>query len=327
MSSYNPNIVLGIESSETFGSPQALGGYLLEAMRAQWSGVGDFAVVKTCRGKLFFGLALEQAHPNCCGTALETAIGIAVTSGHHNIKAVGYYREGYGNGRQVFSGLELDRLSEHFGSDGRRIELFKMRLDNDGKDAFVNFDHGSLFGGYNRPDKGELPELPAMEKLPAELARHLLADAISENRLAEELVDALRKRLMQRIDHSTANGISKPGRKRHAACAVTLDGTLFYGVNLRADERSVDRCSEWVSLGNAAPAGVRTIAAEFIYSPDYGDKGKLAVCGKCRNSLGGFFDPTLGDMLVGHFENHRPNHLVLYTKMPNTSYHSAENGG
>lgn len=324
MSSYNPQLVLGIEAPKIL--PAETGQYLLLEMRKYWSGRGDFAAVLSTRRKLFFGLALEQAHPNCHGTALETAIGIATTSGHHSIDAVAYYREGYANGRQVFSGMEFDRLSEHFGDAQRRIRLFKVRLDREDSTAFVPFEHGSLFGGYNRPEKGELPELPAMEKLPDNLASLVTVEAISKNRLPDQLITALKKRLMHRIDHSTADGISRPGRKRHVACALTIDGTLFYGVNLRADERSVDRCSEWVSLGNAATAGVQKIAGVFIYSPDYG-KGTLQVCGKCRNSIGGFFDSFLGDMVVGHFENHRANRLVLYTEMPNTSYHTAENGG
>jgi cytidine deaminase len=147
---------------------------------------------------------------------------------------------------------------------------------------------------------------------------------ILEQRLPPPFLRQLDRHLRVLIGNSTADGKTRPGRKRHASCVFTMSGTAYFGVNLRADTEGCDRCGEWTALGAAFVGGDdRKIVGAVVFSPDYGE-GSVACCGRCLNSLGGCIDSAVGDMLIRYLDNARQPRVQLYSNMRNVSYAEAE---
>lgn len=280
--------------------------------------VSSFTTLLTDSGHLFFGMPRIHAHPNCRGHSVECATGIAATSGHHSFPlVVTYDRE---TQRPPFNGLVLERLAEHFVPGcGRQMKLLHV---SDAEEtiyehhALIRFPHG----GVSRPQISPKPS-SAHKKLDFNFS----ADDVRTLNIEGNALQTIGRELRAIIHNSSADGKTKPGRKRHAACVFTAVGDAYFGVNLRSDVDPADRCAEWNALSAALVGGdITRIAGVVVYSPDYDSLGSVRCCGKCLNSLGDFIDPKIGDMIIAYMGLNSIDTLNLYTKMKNTSYGEAE---
>ena len=300
--------------------------FMAEQLRSRINGEAGIACVlcpASSGSKIFLGVPQRGHHPNCSGSGIEVAAGIACTSGFHNFAAAATFTPDLAAERPAFRGVDFDRLAMHFPAELRDMDLVDVR-----RDAVREFRFTDLcrfpYGGFTRPLV--YPQaFAAFEQLVPELCVGLTEQAILENRMPRRIETHIERALRRLISNSTADGRTRPGRKRHAAAVLTLTGRVYYGVNLRSDSEGVDRCSEWTALGAAFAGGDdRSAVAVFIFSPDYGEKGQLSSCGRCLNSLGGCIDPRVGDMIVVYFENAKPTRRFLYTNIPTRSYAAAE---
>jgi cytidine deaminase len=279
--------------------------------------VSSFTTLLSDQGQLFFGMPRNHAHPNCYGHSVECATGIAVTSGHHSFPLVVTYEKD--PHRPPFDGLVLERLAEHFVPGCAR----KMRLLHVSDVGETIYEHNALLpfphGGISRPHVSPRPS-SAHKKLDFSLS----ADDVCNLQIGRNTLLAIGRELRAIVHNSSADGETRPGRKRHAACVFTADGDVYFGVNLRADVRAADRCAEWNALSAALVGGDKErIAGVMVYSPDY-EEGSVCCCGKCLNSLGDFIDPNIGDMMIAYMGRTSIDALKLYTEVKNTSYGEAE---
>ena len=296
--------------------PEGVTKFLDEQLRAHLNGNESVACVLTTDGHIYYGAEQKHDHPNLFGSPVECAAGIACTSGRHEFRAAAAHRP---DGIYTFSGVDLERLTEHFPRGAKDMTLFRSS-----KSGCEVFQHSVKLpepaGGRNRPKVSPVLA-PAYEKYAIELK----LEQILDRKLPREFIRHIDARLRTTyIFNSTADGVTKPGRKRHASCLFTAQGDLLFGVNLRSDVEACDRCSEWTAL---CPAYVgqlnRQIIGAIVYSPDY-KHGRVECCGKCRNALGTCIDPSFGDMLIRYVESGRPPRFWLYSEMPNISYAQAE---
>jgi len=279
--------------------------------------VTSFTTLLTDQGQLFFGMPRNHAHPNCYGHSVECATGIAVTSGHHSFPLVVTYERD--SSRPPFDGLVLERLAEHFVSGCDR----SMKLVHVSDVAETMYEHKSLLpfphGGISRPQVN--PRLSVAHK---KMNFTLSVDDVCALQIGRDVLRAIGRELRAIVHNSSADGETRPGRKRHAACVFTADGDAYFGVNLRSDVRGIDRCAEWNALSAALVGGDKErVAGVLVYSPDY-EEGSVCCCGRCLNSLGDFIDPNIGDMLVAYMGRTAIDDLKLYTEVRNTSYGQAE---
>jgi cytidine deaminase len=279
--------------------------------------VTSFTTLLTDQGHLFFGMPRNHAHPNCYGHSVECATGVAVTSGHHSFPLVVTYEKD--TERPPFDGLVLERLAEHFVPGCNR----SMKLLHVSDVGETLYEHNSLLpfphGGVSRPHVSPRPSA-AHKKLDFSLS----ADDVCNLQIERNSLRAIARELRAIVHNSSADGETRPGRKRHAACVFTADGDAYFGVNLRADVRAADRCAEWNALSAALVGGDKErIAGVMVYSPDY-EEGAVCCCGKCLNSLGDFIDPNIGDMMIAYMGRTSIDALKLYTEVRNTSYGEAE---
>ena len=279
--------------------------------------VASFTTLLTDRGHLFFGMPHNYTHPNCRGHSVECATGIAVTSGHHSFPLVVTYDKG--TCRPPFNGFVLERLAEHFvpGCDG----AMKLLHVSDVGETMHN--HNALLrhpsGGVSRPNVTPRPSA-AHKKLDFTLT----ADDVYNLAIEQNDLLAIGRELRAIIHNSSADGETRPGRKRHAACVFTADGDAYFGVNLRADVDAADRCAEWNALSAALMGGDKErIAGVMVYSPDY-TEGSVCCCGKCLDSLGEYIDPNIGDMMIAYMGLTSIDSLERYTEVRKTSYGEAE---
>lgn len=284
---------------------------------AQHYKVVSFTTILTDQGQLFFGMPRNHAHPNCYGHSVECATGIAVTSGHHSFPLVVTYEKD--TERPPFDGLVLERLAEHFVPGCDR----KMKLLHVSDASETLYEHNALLpfphGGVSRPHVSPRPS-SAYKKLDFKLT----ADDVCDLQIGRNALLAIGRELRAIVHNSSADGETRPGRKRHAACVFTADGDAYFGVNLRADVRAADRCAEWNALSAALVGGDKErVAGVMVYSPDY-EEGSVCCCGKCLNSLGDFIDPNIGDMMIAYMGRTGIDALKLYTEVKNTSYGEAE---
>lgn len=279
--------------------------------------VSSFTTLLSDQGHLFFGMPRNHAHPNCYGHSVECAVGIAVTSGHHSYPLVITYEKD--PKLPPFDGLVLERLAEHFVPGSARA----MKLAHVSSSGEKLYEHSELLpfphGGSSRPSVSPRPS-SAYKKLDFNLS----ADDVCNLRIGKNALLAIGRELRAIVHNSSADGATRPGRKRHAACVFTASGDAYFGVNLRADVRAADRCAEWNALSAALVGGDKErIAGVLVYSPDY-EEGSVCCCGKCLNSLGDFIDPDIGDMLIAYMGRTSIDALKLYTEVRNTSYGEAE---
>ncbi len=279
--------------------------------------------VVTENRRMYFGVPQEHHHPNCFGSAVEVAVGIACTSGYHRILGAALFDPERRPGQAVYSGVDSDRLSEHFPVGKRDMDVVTVFSDSYKLQPYLEL--WSLPYGGNKPAQVQPEPFAATEQLCAEFVRMLTPAAIHGAVLPKAIVKYMERKLRMLIQNSTGDGKTRPGRKRHAAGVVTRSGRVYYGVNLRSEAKGADRCSEWNALGAAFTGGDdRSIVACFLFSPDYGDRGLLTVCGKCKNALSGCIDAQVGDVLIYFFENVRPTRRALLTHLRDNSYASAE---
>lgn len=276
--------------------------------------VDTLSTVLSDKGRLFIGLPRKHAHPNCGGDAIECAIGIAAASGHHSFPIVATYNDTAQ--KPPFSGPVLERLAEHSVPGGAPMKVLHVR--SSGEDKYL---HSQLLpfpgAGKSRPVV-EPRELCAYKKYDVALIQ---PGGIS---VPENFLNALAQDLVELLPNSTADGKTRPGRKRHAAAVFTEHGDTYFGVNLRSDVGTIDRCAEWNALSAALVGGHTRIAGTLVYSPDY-DEGKVCCCGRCLDSLGDFMSPELGDMFVVYMSSDRRIEVpTLYSTLRPTSYAQAE---
>ena len=294
----------------------ALRKFIVGKLHEHLNGSESVGAVLTHDGMLFYGVHQKHAHPNLNGTAIEVAAGIACTSGRHQFIAAAVHQP---VGPYYFNGVELERLAEHFCAGSR--DMILIRSDADGIDSFK---HSTRLpepaGGRRKATIDPQPQV-AYEKYDLSLNA---ADVI-DGKLPRQFLRYVDQRLREcYLRNSTADGITKPGRKRHASCVFTPDGHLFFGVNMRAAAESCDRCSEWTAIGASFVGGCeRQLVGAIVYSPDY-PNGRVECCGKCRNALGGCIHPEFGDMLIRYVELGRPARITRFSRMPNTTYEQAE---
>lgn len=279
----------------------------------------SFSTILTEDGHLFFGVSRKFSHPNCEASSIECATGIAATSGHHSFALVATYSRSI---FPPFNGVQLERLAEHFCSPIER----EMQLIHVSDSDIKPYSHNQLLphpgAGHRRPTVRPV-SLPAFRKFDFNLGEN--ADFALE--IPESAVEELMNDLRARVTNSTADGETRPGKKRHAACVFTTDGHVYFGVNLRSDIGTLDRCAEWNALGAAALGGhANKIAGVMVYSPDYPSDGSVSCCGRCRDSLGDSIDPALGDMVVLYVGRNGLDHYDLFTDLKNIPYGKAEKG-
>jgi hypothetical protein len=296
--------------------PEDVRNWISSELQTHLNGSEAVGCVLTTNKHLYFGVQQKHSHPNCYGSAIEVAAGIACTSGSHSFLAAGVYRP---EGEYIFSGVDLERLAEHFPENSRDMTLIRC-----GPRGMESFPHSARLpepaGGRRRPKVKPVPAV-AYEKYPLELTLEQVFDKQLPSAFVRHVDRRLRTLYLQ---NSTADGRTKPGRKRHASCVFTPDGHLFFGVNLRSDVEACDRCSEWNALGASFVGGHdQELVGAIVYSPDY-KRGRVECCGKCRNSLGSCIHPQFGDMLVRYVESGHPPRIWLYSEMPNISYAQAE---
>lgn len=276
------------------------------------------ACVISKTGRIYFGVPQKQSHPNCYGSAIEVAAGIACTSGSHDFVGAAVYYPYADSNHPGFSEIDLGRLAEHFYEPWN--DMLLMQIFEEREDVFTHKDRlPRPWGGRTRRRK-ETQVRAATEMLTRKFDPQILL----KSQTMTHTLEYLNRQLGLLICNSSADGITRPGRKRHAGCVFTAAGRVYYGVNLRSDTEGCDRCSEWNALGAAFLGGDdQHIVGACVYSPDYGE-GNLACCGKCLNSLGGCIDPNVGDMIVAYFEPSKRMRILRYSQMPNISYAAAE---
>lgn len=284
---------------------------------AHYYKVSSFTTILTDRGQLFFGMPRNHAHPNCYGHSVECAVGIAVSSGHHSFSLVATYDTN--TDRPPFDGLVLERLAEHFPVGSNRTMML-MHVSDVSEVVYL---HQDLLphphGGFSRPAVSPRP-YAAHRKLDFSLS----TDEICTRQIPVPILRELGRDLRALVHNSTADGETRPGRKRHAACVFTTSGDVYFGVNLRSDVKGIDRCAEWNALSAATVGGdIGKIAGVMVHSPDY-DEGSVCCCGRCLNSLGDFIDPEIGDMAIVYMGQTAIDEVKLYTEIKNTSYGQAE---
>ncbi len=278
----------------------------------------NLSTILTADGHLYFGIDRKFSHPNCEASSIECATGIAVASGHHSFPLVATYNPI--SERPPFNGVQLERLAEHFCSPTER----EMQLVHVLEQEHAIYPHNQLLpfpgAGYRRPEVSPI-KLPVHCKLVLGTEN----DAAFALCLTGWAVNRLILDLQLRVGNSTADGETRPGKKRHAACVFTTDGHVYFGVNLRSDIGSIDRCAEWNALSAAAIGGhAQRIAGVIVYSPDYTDGGSVSCCGRCRDSLGDSIDPALGDMLVVYASPEDAIRYDFFNDLKNTPYGRAE---
>ena len=293
-------------------------GYLTRTLALRYN-AESFSTILTEDGHLFFGVSRKFSHPNCEASSVESATGIAATSGHHSFALVATYSR---TNPQPFNGVLLERLAEHFCSPtDREMHLIHVTDSN-----ITSYSHNHLLphpgAGHRRPTVRPV-SLPAFRKLDFNLGENTDFALHIPDSVVENLIEDLRVRVI----NSTADGETRPGKKRHAACVFTNDGHVYFGVNLRSDIGTLDRCAEWNALSAAAMGGhANKIAGVMVYSPDYSSDGSVSCCGRCRDSLGDSIDPTLGDMVVLYVGRNGLDHYDLFTDLKNIPYGKAEKG-
>jgi cytidine deaminase len=287
---------------------------------AQRFQTSSFTTLLTPSGKLFFGLPREHSHPARSGTSIECAISVAATSGHHSFPLVATYD--LESARPPFSGCTLERLAEHFVDSSSSMKLLHV-----GDHSVTAYEHRELLpypaAGVGRPVIA--PTLyHAHMKIPEALGIGKVGPSSVEELAPEWLVTLLASKLRELVDNSSADGITRPGRKRHAACVYTAEGDVYFGVNLRSDNPMMDRCAEWNAISAAVVAGdAKKIVGVMVYSPDY-KEGSVSCCGGCKDALGDCIDQDVGDMAVVYVGASGTNQLQLFRELPNIPYGDAE---
>jgi cytidine deaminase len=239
-----------------------------------------------------------------------------VTSGHHSFPLVATYSNA--SQKVPFNGTVLDRLAEHFVRTDRRMKI--LHVQDGGTEVYQ---HRQLLpsskAGESRPSL-KPRALCAYKKYDVELIRP------GGVFIPPSFIASLAQDLKHVLPNSTADGETRPGRKRHAAGVFTLSGDVYFGVNLRSDVRSIDRCAEWNALSAALVGGHNEIAGVMVFSPDY-NEGKVCCCGKCLDSLGDFMSSELGNMFIVYVSSEgRVSDPVLYSSLRPVSYKQAEAG-
>lgn len=273
-------------------------------------------------GLLFFGLPSDHSHPALYGSSVACALSIAVTAGHHSIPLVVIYESQSPQMAPQCTGFDLDRLSEHL-PGGMLENMLILRI---WPDRYQLSTYRELCPYQS--ERRTRPEIRTRALDPyIQLARLDIrkGEAISASVLAPDaLVGDLLVALKERIANSSADGKTRPGRKRHAACVWTADGHGYFGVNLRAEVRQVDRCAELSAISAAVLAGDgKRIVGVMVYSPDY-QVGAVCCCGRCKDSLGDCIDPATQDMAVVYANEHGVFKRELYKALGYRSYGEAE---
>ncbi|MFN4895094.1 MAG: hypothetical protein ACK5GN_10575 [Pseudomonadota bacterium] len=279
-----------------------------------------FTTLLSENGRLFFGLPSDHSHPVLYGSSVACALSIAVTAGHHSIPLVVTY-ESPSTAPQC-TGSDLDRLSEHL-PGGMPENMHILRI---WPDRYQLSTYRELCPYQS--ERRTRPEIRTQALDPyIQLAQLDIreGEAISAHVLAPDaLVGDLLVALKERIANSSADGETRPGRKRHAACVWTADGRVYFGVNLRAEVRQVDRCAELSAISAAVLAGDgKRIVGVMVYSPDY-HVGAVCCCGRCQDTLGDCIDPATQDMAVVYANEHGVFKRELYKALGYRSYGEAE---
>lgn len=315
--------------------------------------------------RVYFGVYGRHSHPSGRASPIQCALAGSDPEGFHDVLVAAKYLPGVDVEECYFNGVELETLAEHFpranGGDGDDKFHPDMALIKVNDSEHVVVRHRELFkepvGGLNRPLIDTIP-FDAVQRVPEELQDEiprivgklrslrqgfwgwvwfflrlmlpawlvaLLRQWFGSPRVSLDLISHLKTELKLAIRNCTADGKTRPGRKRHAAALVSGDGWVFFSVNQRSDCDGADRCSEWRTVQRTRVGGKHLdIVLVVLFSPDYPKEGAICICGRCRDALGDCLHDGHGNMAIVYIDDDRPPVRQVLLSDPPISYHAAE---